>query len=378
MIYNLTDDIFISTGALAGKNPVKLRQYDNRLWAVCDDGSLVFSDNGDATAWDALNIILLPNREPMIDFLPVQGGVILLSRTSAYAMYGSGTYQDTSILPIQDGSAPGSKLMLSDSAVVIDNVAYVLGNKGVHKITLNGMAEIPHDQTAFFTSRYAAWNALSQAVQGIYLYRFHAILYLFQDGYGSQGFLYYVKNGAFCKIDMTLPAALPYMVELFSAQADFLLGSGDGTAICRSVYPAGVLASQRLSTIQTRHEDADSLREKIWRHLGITVAVDTPNVLIQAFLDHSETPAILQYGVVDLVAGDNIIDLFDWNDQYLRSKTISFRIDIGGNVYLVADGTREVLMNGNEPLISDDVPTNAANFAIREVRLKYCEVGASE
>lgn len=378
MIYNMTDDIFVSTGALLGRNPVKLRQYDNRIWAVCDDGALVFSNNGDASTWDANNIILLPNREPMIDFLPVQGGVILTHRGGAYALYGSGTYQDTSILPIQDSAAPGSKLMLSDSAVVVDNVAYVLGNRGVHAVSLNGIKEIPHDQTAYFSERYGAWNTLSVAVQGVYLYRFHSILYLFQEGYGAEGFLYNIRTGAFHKIGHTLPAALPYMMDIHDSSVDFLFGCGDGTTIGRSVYPAGVLAAQRLSTIQTRHEDVDSNREKVWRHLGIEVERDTPNVLIQAFLDHSEIPTILKYGVVDLVKGDNIIDLFDWNDRELRSKTISIRIDIGGNVYLVADGSKEVLMNGNEPLISEDPPTTAANFAIREIRLKYREVGAAK
>ena len=376
MIYNLSDDAFISTGALEGRQCLKLRQYDNRLWAVCDDGSLRFSDNGNADSWDALNVILLPNREPLIDFLPVQGGVILLSRTSAYAMYGSGTYQDTSILPIQDGSAPGSRLMLSDSAVVVDNVAYVLGNKGIHRISLNGMQEIPHDQQEYFDSKYGAWNAINQSVQGIYLYKFRAILYLFQDG--SEGLLYYIRNGAICKVGQSLPPDLPFLVEMFDANVDFLFGSGDGTTVCRSIYPAGILTAPRLSTIQTRHEDADSMREKIWRHLAITVERDSPNVLVQAFLDYSETPTFLKYGVVDLSQGDNIIDLYDIDDNLLRSKAISFEINMGGNVFLVSEDTGEVLMAGSEPLVTDDVPTTAANFAIREIRVKWCEVGAPE
>lgn len=371
MIYNLTDDVFTSSGALAGRNPVKLRQYDNRLWAVCDDGSIVFSDNGDATTWDELNIILLPNREPCIDFLPVQGGAILLSRTSVYAMYGSGTYQDTSILLIQD------RLLLSDSAVTVDNVVYVLGNRGVHRVSLNGIQEIPHDQTEFFKSRYPAWNALSQAVQGVYLYRFHSILYLFQAGYGAQGFLYSLREGGFFKIDRVLPSALPYLVEVFDQNTDFLLGSGDGSIISRSTYPAGVLADFRLSTIQTRHEDADSTREKIWRHLGLVVAVPTHNVLLQVYLDGSDTPTIIKNGCVDLAAGDNIIELFDAEDNFLRSKTISFEISIGGNTYLVDDETGEVLTSGTDNLISDDLPGTPANFALKEIRVKFCEVGAA-
>ena len=377
MIYNISDDTFINNGPLAERNPVKLRQYDNRLWAVCDDGALVFSNNGDATTWDPLNIILAPNREPIIDFQPVQGGAILITRTSVYGFYGSGTYQDTSILLIQD------RLMLSDSAVQVDNVVYILGNRGVHAVTLNGIKEIPHNQTEYFADHYGAWNALSVAVQGIYLYRFRAILYLFRSGYGAQGFLYSLRNGAFQKINRELPVTLPYMLEMADAKTDFVLGGGDGSVICRSIYPAGILNEFRVSTLQFRHEDADSMREKVWRHLGVTVEVATYNVLLQVYLDHSTIPTFIKSGAIDLFPGDNIFELFDEQDQYLRSHTISIELTIGGNDYLTTDPTEaepnvEILTTSeNEPIISDALTGNRSNFAIREMRLKYCEVGAA-
>jgi len=153
--------------------------------------------------------------------------------------------------------------------------------------------------------------------------------------------------------------------------------------ICRSIYPAGVLNEFRVSTLQFRHEDADSMREKVWRHLGVTVEVATYNVLLQVYLDHSTIPTFIKSGAIDLFPGDNIFELFDEQDQYLRSHTISIELTIGGNDYLTTDPTEaepnvEILTTSeNEPIISDALTGNRSNFAIREMRLKYCEVGAA-
>ena len=346
MIYNLTDDAFISNGSLSGKVTIRVRQYDNRLWAVCSDGSLVFSNNGDPSTWDSANIILLPNWEKIIDFLPVQGGVILLSKTSAYAMYGSGSYLDTSIILIQEG------LLLSDSAITVDNTVYVLGNRGVHIITLSGMKPLPADQVDYFDSNYAAWNAISGGLQGIFLYKFNAILYLFATGFAGAGFLYNIHTGAFQKVSQELPAILPYMEAMNHPQVDFLVGTGNGTTICRSIYPAGVLESPRTSIIQTRHEDADSLREKVWRHLAIYTSSAVPNVTILLYLDGSSEATELYSGQVNLVAGENIIELYDLTENLPRSTTMSVAIHIGGAI--------------------SDMPSD---FVIKQIRFKYRLVG---
>ena len=372
MIYDLTTNTFINNGALVGVNPVKLREYDNRLWAICDNGTLIFSNNGDATTWDSENIILLPNQEPIIDFQPVQGGVILLSRVSAYAMYGSGSYTDTEILLIED------HLLLSDSAVNIDNTVYVLGNRGVHQVTLNGIAEIPHEQAAYFATLYPVWNAVSGAVQGVYLYRFHAILYLFQTGFATQGILFGLQKRTFFKIDQTLPSALPYMLELADQSVDFILATGSGRAICKSTYPAGVLSAPRTSYLQTRYEDCDSLRDKLWRHLGLTVGVPTNSVAITVYLDQSTAPTPLMVESVDLVQGDNIIELYDENGDLLRSKSISILLAIGGIEYLVDGASGQILTDpttGVELDTDSGLATTPANFVIKEIRLKYREVG---
>jgi hypothetical protein len=341
MIYNITDSTFISNGALVDRTAVKIRQYDNRLWVVCDDGSVVFSNNGDTSTFDAGNIILAPNWEKIIDFLPVQGGVILITRTSVYALYGSGTYQDTSIILIEDN------LMLSDSAVVVDNVVYVLGNRGVHMISLNGIREIPQDQVDFFSANYPAWNAIGVAVQGIYLYRFHSILYLFQSGYSAQGFLYSLENGAFEKVNRPLASALPYMMELANSKTDFLISSDSGTAICRSVYPTGTLSAARTSILQFRHEDAGTRRDKIWKSISIVAGVAVSSVTLSIYLDHSDTPTVIQGPTFDLAKGDNVIELLDANDNHPCSRYLSAMLTI----------------NTTGP------------FTIKEVGLVFCETG---
>lgn len=60
-IINLTDRVVIPIGG--SSPPLKLRVYLNRLWLVFTDGTMLISDNGDATTWNLLNVVLLPNSD---------------------------------------------------------------------------------------------------------------------------------------------------------------------------------------------------------------------------------------------------------------------------------------------------------------------------
>jgi hypothetical protein len=235
------------------------------------------------------------------------------------------------------------------------------------------------------------WNAQGQAIQGVYLYKFHSILYLFHASYGIQGFVFNIKNGAFTKINQSLPPFLPYLMALNDSHTDFILGIGDGTQIGKSIYPSQVLSVVREAVLQTRHEDADSMRYKVWEHLGIITTTPVYNVRVRYYLDGSDTahdvkfgtieqvnsvPGNFAYATLDLQAGDNIIQLFDTNGKRLRSKTISFEITIGNQIYLIDEVTGSALIDETgDYLISENLDSHGQSFGLQELRLKYREVG---
>lgn len=379
-VLNLTNSLKILNGALVGRIPLKLKAYANRLWAVCSGGQLVFSNNGDATTWDAGNIILLPNQEPIIDFIPVQGGAIVYSHTSAYAFYGTGVYQDTSIILIRDNVA------LSAGAVLVDDSIYVVGNRGMNQIALNGFKELPHNQDAFFAANAAVWNALTtfgtlqlETVQAVYLSKFHAILYLMTAGSATQGFLYYVGANSYAKINQTISYSGvrgPFLLPISDGSTDFIVRMASG--ICKSVYPSGALATARPSIIQTRFEDADSTREKIWRHLCLTMDAGAYNAIISVFLDYSETPVSVRAGILDLAQGENTIELFDSNGGAIRGKAISVRIELNtlSNLSYLIGTEGQALCGPDGALLTAISMPAPSSFKFREIRIKYCEVGA--
>ena len=129
-VLNLTDYVVITDGS-SNNTLDRLREYANRLWGVTSTGALVFSNNGDAATWDALNLIYLPNRDKIIDFFPVQGGAIVLGLTSAYAMYGT-DYTDITFVKIADNIQLGE-----DSAVLVGSTVFAYGMSCIYQITLN-------------------------------------------------------------------------------------------------------------------------------------------------------------------------------------------------------------------------------------------------
>ena len=361
-ILNLSDFTFI---AISGKNVKHLYIYTNRLWAVCGDGSLMISDNGDATTWNPLNIIFLPNTDPIIDFIPVQGGAIVYSTTSIYAMYGS-SYLDITFLLLLD------RQQFSSGAVDIDGTVFIVGTRGVYAASLNGCQLIPHNQNVYFQQNFPTFSTSAVAidiVKGIYLQRFEAILFMWDVTYGeTQGFVFYPQNKAYTKINQLLTSAFPYMLAINDANTDFLIGT-DAGVLCKSTYPSANTLNPRESVIQTRIEDADSLRSKVWRELSIDVDQTVYGVSIDASLDDGDTFTNISSGGALLSPGRNVF----WLDLP-RSQSISFRFTISNTTDLfLSDDVGNLLTDdvGNELTFSGV----SGSYTLKEVRVKYREAG---
>ncbi len=360
-ILNLTDLTLI---AIPGKNVKRIYIYTNRLWAVCTDGSLLISNNGDATTWDPLNIIFLPNTDPIIDFVPVQSGAIVYSTTSVYAMYGS-SYLDITFVLLLD------RQIFSSGAVTIDGTVFIVGPRGVYSVSLNGAAEIPHSQAPYFQSLFKTLATPAVAVdvvQGAYLQRFEAILFMWDATYGgTQGFVFYPYTKSYSKVNQLLNVNFPLLLALNDANTDFIIGSNAGS-FCKSTYPSNSTFEPRQSVIQTRFEDADSTRNKVWREFSVQVNEVVYGVNIDYLADNSTIPINIVTNTV-LYPGRNIF----WLD-IPRSQSISFilTIDNGLVVYLTDNFGVNLTDDNGLPLTITQSP---GNYTLEELRLKYREAG---
>ena len=360
-ILNLTDMTLI---AIPGKNVKRLYIYTNRLWAVCTDGSLLASNNGDATTWDPLNVIFLPNTDPIIDFIPVSGGAIVYSTTSVYAMYGS-SYLDISFVLLLD------RQIFSSGAVDIDGTVFIVGPRGVYAVSLNGAAEIPHMQNPYFQGLFKtlAYPAVAaDVVQGAYLQRFEAILFMWSLALGgTQGFVFYPYTKSYSKVNQLLNVNFPYLLAINDANTDFIMGGNPGT-IVKSTYPSNATYTPRVSVIQTRHEDCDSVRNKVWRELSIETNETVYGVNLDASLDGSTILTNLATNVT-LVPGRNVFFL-----DIPRSQSISI-------VLTINNGLAQVLTDDPGNTLTDDlgnaltVTQSPGNYTLEELRLKYREAG---
>lgn len=361
-VLNLTDFTLIS---IPGKNIKHLYIYTNRLWGVCDDGSLIICDNGDATTWNPLNIIFLPNTDPIVDFVPVQGGAIVYSTTSCYAMYGS-SYQDITFVLLLD------RQQFTSGAVDIDGTVFFVGTRGVYAASLNGCQLIPHTQQVYFQQMYPTFSKSAIAVdivKGIYLQRFQAILFMWDTQYGgTQSFVFYPETKAYTKVSQLLPTSFPYMLALNDANTDFLIGTTAGT-LCKSTYPSAQTLNPRSSVLQTRIEDADSLRNKIWRELSIEVDQSVYGVTVEASQDEGNTFTDLIASGALLSPGRNIF----WMDLP-RSQSITFRITISNESELeLSDDFGNLLTDDiGEVLTFSGV---SGSYTLKEMRVKYREAG---
>jgi hypothetical protein len=371
-IINLDDLTLI---AIPGKTAEKLRVYANRLWIVNSDGTIQISDNGDATTWDPLNILWLPNQEPALDFVPIQGGAIVYGASSIYATYGS-DYRDISFVPLQLGK------QFTRGNAEVNGVVYILSTEGLYAVTLNGAVLLPHNQQDYFQSIFPVLAIYPESIIGVHLQRFRAIMFSWSvDNGGSQSLVYYYSgNGGYSKANMLLPGSNPVALALNDVNTDFILGTVPGT-FAKSSYPTSNRLAANLSVLQTRHEDADSTRTKIWQSFGIRLQATSFGATIEAFLDYSDVPILVVSNVI-LSAGDNVFDLNSaegLNGQnFPKSVTISFRLTFNNTTVIVThlmnESSQDRLTdedNGNQ-LVFDSMP---GNFIVQELRVKYCLSG---
>lgn len=373
-ILNLTDFTLIS---IPGKNIKHLYIYTNRLWGVCTDGTLIISDNGDATTWNALNVILLPNSEPIIDFIPVQGGAIVYSSTSIYAMYGS-SYTDITFNLLLD------RQIFTSGAVDIDGVVYIVGTRGVYQASLNGAAEIPHLQETYFKSLFSTFASpaiSTDVVKGIYLQRFEAILFMWDSTYspGYQGFVYYPNSKSYSKVNQLLDHTMPHILALNDANTDFLIGTANNS-VAKSTYPSALTINPRVAVIQTRREDAESTRSKVWREFSILCDEVIYGVTITAIFDNDPLdPKIPLLGGTrkNVIIASNVTLVPGYNIFFLdikRSQAISFLISIDNSVTtLLTDDFGNDLTDDFGAFLT--LTQSPGSFTIQEFRLKYREAG---
>ena len=321
-VLNLTDK---TLALIPGKTSNKLRKYMNRLWVVNSDGTIQISDNGDAAVWNPLNIIWLPNQEPAIDFVPVQGGTIVYSQNSIYAMYGA-DYTDISFTLILTDQN------LSSGAVLVDNTVYIPSVRGVVRTTLNASELIPHEQETYFKSNFFTLSKQAHGgdiVVGCYLQRLRAILFTWSSAVGGpQAFILYLEKGAYSKVNQVLSSAYPSLLALNDTYVDALVGTSAGVVSgCRP--NTGVTVNT--AYLQTRHEDCDSSQDKVWRTFTISVEQIVAGVTISAYLDQATTATPIA-AAQTLVKGENHF----WLD-IPRSKTISFLVTIAGSAFTIQE-----------------------------------------
>lgn len=365
-ILNLTD---YATVTISGKTTHKLRVYTNRLWAINTEGTIQCSNNGDASTWDALNILWLPNREPAIDFIPIQNGAIVYSKSTVYAMYGS-SYLDIQFVPI------ATDLQLSSGAVKVDNTIYIVSSEGVVACSLNSVQTLPHKQDLYFKENFAVFSKdayATETVVGIHLERFKAIYFTWAATHGgTKSFIYYLERGSFSKITQLLPNDYPYILALNDANTDFIIGTSDGS-IVKSAYPSSVLDTARTAYLQTRHEDAGTAQSKVWRELSITLSPTSAalnDVKIEAYLDYSTTPVLIAEGY-SLYPRENKIFLDIPRSVYVSflitiSNTLLYTLSSDDSIYTLTDDLGlDILTGGQFP----------ANFILQALKVKYRTAG---
>jgi hypothetical protein len=368
-ILNLTDKTLIAvTGSTATAQ--KLRIYLNRLWLIFSDGTIRFSDNGDATTWNALNTFLLPSSEPIIDFHPVQGGAVVYGSNAINAMYGSDR-TDISFNPLMQES-PQSPKNFTTGSTEVNGIVYILGDDGIYAASLNGVQAIPHTQHTFFQEHADIFTDPDKTgITAAYLKRFQAIIFSWPEYYkiGGQSLVFYL-SGAYSKLNKLLPTDFPYLLPLNDKNTDYLIGLSTGV-MAKSSYPTVNSIRPQITYIQTRHEDCDSYRDKVWSCFIIVSETVVYGVTLTAFLDESEEGQVVQSDIV-LVTGENHI----WLDELPRSKTLSLLITINNTttVSIVNDYEEQKVITdelGNE-FVSG---LNPGNWSIKELRLRYREAG---
>jgi hypothetical protein len=365
-ILNLSDFTLTSVPTPGTGVASKLKLYVNRLWLLSTDGKLNISDNGDAAAWNPLNVLLLPNSEPVVDFHPVPGGAIVYSNTAIYAMYGS-TYQDITFIPLMQSGTSNPKQFTSGS-VEVGGVVYILSDEGVYQVSLNGAQLVPHHQERFFRDNYSIFSDKYKTITAVHLKRHNAILYTWPSSYGNQSLIFYL-TGATSKINRGLPVAYPYIVGMNDGNTDYLVGTAAGT-LAKSEYPSSEMSGPEPSIIQTRHEDCDSYRDKVWSEFVMVVGEVVYGVTIQAILDEATTLTVVEDAA--LTVGENTF----WLDELPRSKTLSMVITIDNSAVLS-------LASDDDPtlLLTDDegntfsVVMNPGNWTIKELRLRFRQAG---
>ena len=363
-ILNLTDYtlIPIPNGAATAS---KLRLYYNRLWLIDSAGTLRNCDNGDASTWNAMNIMLLANSEPIIDFHPVPGGAIVYSATAIYAMYGS-TYTDITFVPLMQSGGSNSK-HFSTGSVEVAGVVYILSSEGIYAVTLNGAQLIDHHQERFFSSHYQIFSDPSKAITALYLQAFKAVVFTWPEHYdiGGQSLVFYL-SGAYSKLNRLLPSDYPYALALNDSSTDFLWGTTSGR-LAKSEYPSPDLVAYQPAIIQTKHEDCGTARDKVWSEFVLSFDKTTYGVTVQFILDDSGVPITIAEEVTCL-KGDNSF----WLDELPCSKTISALITINNHALttIVSDDDPDVAITHNgEDLISTLL--NPGNWLITEIRMRY-------
>lgn len=371
-ILNLTDYTLITN---PGKTIKKLAVYTNRLWAVNSNGTIQISNNGDATTWDPMNILWLPNQEPALDFVPVQGGAIVYGANSVYAMYGA-DYTDITFVPLQLGKH------FTAGNVEVNGIVYIMSTEGIYKTTLNGADLLPHNQHDFFQSIFPVLIASPGSIKAVHLQKFSAIIYTWSAALGgSRSIIYYYHNNSYSKGNILLPAACPYAMNLDDINTDFLFGLSTGTYV-KSGYPSVNQQQPSISILQTRYEDADSPRLKTWGELGITVQTVTFGVTIEAIIDYAGTSIIVASNAL-LTIGSNIFNLNNseglaTGTNFPETSEISFRITFDSDATITTNLSSET----NSQLLISETTGNyltfdsmPRNFIVQELRLKYCLSG---
>lgn len=362
-ILNLTDMVLINVPTGTGATNDKLRVYGNRLWSIDSNGLVHISNNGDATTWDPLNVLLLQNSEPCIDFIPVQGGAIAYGATSIYAMFGT-TYLDISFVPLMLGKN------FTTGSVEVSGTVYILSTEGIYAATLNGAQIIPHHQEVYFQACFGIFSDPTKAISAIYLQNSQSIIFTWPDVYGVGQALVFYLAGAYSKLNKLLPAAFPFIIALNDTNTNYLVGISAGI-FAKSEYPSANMLEAQPAYLQTRNEDCGAYREKVWSEFVIVTGEVVYGVTLQAYLDYADTPITIA-SEVGLTAGENTF----WLDCLPRSKSISMLITIDNTAVLEISTDEDP-----NTLLTDDTGNilvssiNPGNWTIRELRLRYREAG---
>ena len=333
-IVNLTDATIIAS-SLSGNI---LREYNNRLWLVMTDGSLRISNNGDATTWDALNVLYTPNHDPIIDFIPVQGGAIVIGKTSIYTMYGS-DYTDITFVKLIDNVS-------NIRAVQVGNLVYIYGADSIYVATLNSIQRLELDQFSYFNT-YINYNSTisSARVNGAYLPKRGLVLFYYPENSSNIGMWLNIKDNSVGKFTL----ANDYICPIDSKDTDFFLYYTPDVAIPNAIrrgsLPVTTRGTALQATIKTKHEDFGSTKDKIFREFAIDSHTAIPSgVTIKYYLNQNHSGTV----ILDDTALDAGKTSFFLNNA--RAKSISF----------------EVIINTTKP------------FTIKELKVRLREVGQIE